>query len=458
MQVTETVSDGLKREIKVTVPADELAQRVDQRLAELKGQVRLKGFRPGKVPVGHLKKIYGRSVMAEVLEKTVGEKTQQAIEERNERPALQPDVKLTEDQEEIEKVMAGDADLAYSVAFEILPDIELIELAKLELERPVAEPPDSQIDEALAKLQEQGTSYEVEEERAAEEKDRLSIDFTGRIDGEEFEGGSGQDVFVVIGRGGFIAGFEEGLTGAKTGEERDVTAQFPEDYHAEDLAGKEAVFSVTVKDVARPVVPELDDAFAEQLGLESYEKLREAVTERTKQEYETLSRNKLKRSLLDALSDGHAFELPPTLVDNEFDGIWRQIEQSLAESEKTFEDEGKTEEEARKEYREIAERRVRLGLVLSEIGEKNEISISDEELGRAMVEQARRYPGREKEMYELMRSTPEMVMQLRAPLYEDKVVDFILELANVTEKTVTPDELLAVNDEEDDDVGAGAST
>ncbi|MBI1383748.1 MAG: trigger factor [Rhizobiales bacterium] len=449
MHVTETMNEGLKRQLQVTISAAELASRADERIAELKDQVRIKGFRPGKVPFAHIKRLYGRSVMAEVLEKAVNETTQRALDERNERPALRPDIKFSEEEGAIDKVIAGEADLSYDVTFEVLPSFEVVDFKTLKLERPVAEVPAAQIDEAMERLREQGVSYDVQEGRAAEARDRLTIDFEGRIDGEPFEGGSGEDMFVVIGRGGFIPGFEDGLTGAKAGEERDVKASFPDNYPAEQLRGKDAVFKVKVKDVAVPRLPELDDEFASKLGLDSLAKLRAAVEERTNAEYASATRAKLKRKLLDALNDAHTFDLPASLVDSEFEGIWRQVTQSLEQAGRTLADEGKTEEAARDEYRAIAARRVRLGLVLSDVGEKNQITVSDEELARAMVEQARRYPGEERQVYEFLRKSPEAMLQLRAPLFEDKVVDFILELAEVTDTVVTPEELLAVEDEDE---------
>ncbi len=448
MNVVETSADGLKRELQVTVAAADLTARMDERLDELKGQVRLKGFRPGKVPKAHLKRIYGQSVMAEILQKAVDETSQQALTERNERPALQPEIVLPEDEAQIKKVLAGEADLAYTMSFEILPDFEIAKLSDIALERPVAEVPQERVDETLEQLRGQATTYAEDDTRVAEDGDQVTIDFAGSIDGEAFEGGTAEDVQVVLGRGSFIPGFEEQLVGAKAGDAVEIYVTFPEAYPAQHLAGKDAVFATTVKAVAAPQADELDDAFAEKLGMESMEKLTDRIRANLQGEFDRASRTKLKRALLDALSDAHTFELPPSLVDNEFEGIWRQLMQGLEEAGKTLEEEGKTEDEARQEYREIAERRVRLGLVISKIGEENQISVSNEELQRAMIEQARRYPGQEREFIEQMQKSPEAIMQLRAPIYEDKVVDFVLELASVNDKTVTVDELFADDDDE----------
>ena len=449
MHVTESNVEGLKRQLQVVIGADELEEKLSVRLQELKGQVRLKGFRPGKVPVSHLRKIYGRSVMAEVIEQTLSETSQRAITDRNERPAIQPDVKLTEDKTEIERVMAGKADLAYTMSFEILPSIEIADLAKLSVRKPVAGVPNTAIDEAIERLRQGAVSYDSEAGRKAGTDDRVTIDYVGKIDGEEFEGGSAEDMFVVIGKGGFIPGFEEGLEGAVAGEKREIKATFPEEYPVKELAGREATFDIRIKDVAAATVPNLDDDFAQKVGAESLEQVREAVTGQITKEYEDASRGKLKRSILDALNENHNFDLPPSLVDTEFYTIWKQVNDNLQQANHTFEDEGKIEETAREEYRQLAERRVRLGLILSEIGDKNEINVTEEEMGRAIVEQARQYPGQEQKVYEHLTKTPQLLAQLRAPLYEDKVIDFISELAKVETSEVTPDELFAEDDDDE---------
>jgi trigger factor len=441
MQITETSTDGLKRTLKVVVGADELGRRFTERLGEIKDRVQLKGFRKGKVPVPHLKKVYGRSLMVEVLQETVKETSSKAIADRNERPAMQPSVTLPEDQEEIERVLSGQADLAYSMSFEVLPKFELADLKSLKLERLVAEVDAEAVDKALGELAERNTAWTPEAERGAASGDRLTIDFVGKIGEEEFEGGKAEDAQIVLGQGSFIPGFEDGLVGAKAGEQRSVPATFPEDYPVAALAGKPATFAVTVKEVASPLRPELDDAFAKKFGAESFGKLKEAIAAQIGQEYATASRLKLKRELLDQLEKAHDFELPPSLVESEFESIWSQLTNSLQQAGKTLADEGKSEDEARAEYRQIAERRVRLGLVVGEIGEKNEVKISQDEMRRALIEQARRFPGHEKAVYEYYEKTPGALAELRAPIFEDKVVDLVLEQVKPVQKKVPKEEL-----------------
>ena len=442
MQVTETNADGLKRTLKVLVGQDELGERFSQRLVEIKDRVQLKGFRKGKVPVAHLKKVFGRSLMAEVLEQTVKETSSKAIADRKERPAEQPAIALPEDQDEIERIIAGKADLAYSLSFEVLPEITIVDFDRLTLDRLVADVEPAEIDKALSQLAERATTYEAEPDRAAQSGDRVTVDFVGKIDGVPFENGADEDMAVVLGQGNFIPGFEEGLIGAKAGEERVVAASFPDDYPAEHLKSKTASFDVKVKEVARPNKPAIDDALAASLGIENLAKLREIVETQLKGELDAASRLKLKRELLDQLDQLHSFELPASLVDREFDSIWRQLTKSLEEAGKTFADEGKTEENARGEYRKLAERRVRLGLVIGEVGDKNKIEVTQDELRRALVEHARRYPGQEKFVYEYFEKTPGAIQELRAPIFEDKVIDFVLERAKPSETKVTKEELM----------------
>jgi trigger factor len=441
MQITETSNEGLKRTLQVTVPAGELGKRFSDRLDEIKDRVQLKGFRKGKVPVPHLKKMYGRSLMVEVLQDTVRETSNQALADRKLRPAMQPSVTLPEDQAEIEKVLAGQADLSYSMTFEVLPAIELADFKKLKLERLVADVDDEAVEKAIGELVDRSITYTAEEGRAAATGDRVTVDFVGKIDGEAFEGGTAEAAPIVLGQGNFIPGFEEGITGAKAGEERDVAATFPADYPVENLAGKAASFAVTVKEVAAPSRPEVNDEFAKTLGAESVAQLKDLVKQQIDREYANVARQKLKRELLDALEQSHEFELPPSLVDSEFAAIWQQLEANLKRADKTFADEGKSEEETRAEYRKIAERRVRLGLVIGEIADKNDLKITQDEMRKALIEQARRFPGQEKTVYEYYEKTPGALAELRAPIFEDKVVDFVLDKAKPADKKVSKDEL-----------------
>jgi len=450
MQITETSSEGLKRTLQVVVPAGEISKRFDERLDDLKDRVQLKGFRKGKVPTPHLKKMYGRSVMVEVLQETVRETSNQALADRKMRPAMQPDVTFPEDNAEMERVLAGQADLSYSMSFEVLPPIALANFEDLKLEKFVAEVDDEAVQKGIDDLVERSVSYTAEEGRAAQTGDRVTIDFVGKIDGEAFEGGTAEDAPIVLGQGNFIPGFEDGLTGVKAGDEKDIAATFPEDYPVDTLKGKAATFAVKVKEVAAPVRPAVDEEFAKSLGATDLNQLKEFLRERIGREYAGASRQKLKRDLLDQLEKVHSFELPPSLVEAEFNGIWKQLEDSLQRAGKTFADEGKTEEGAREEYRKLAERRVRLGLVIGEIADKNELKITQDEMRRALMEQARRFPGQEKAVYEYFEKTPGALAELRAPIFEDKVVDFVVDKAKPVERKVSRDELFKKLEEADE--------
>jgi trigger factor len=442
MEVSVTNSEGLKRTLKVVIGRGELGERFSTRLNEVKETIQLKGFRRGKVPAQHIRKVYGRSLMAEVVQSAVEESSRKALSDRNERPAFQPDLKFPEDKDEMERVIAGHSDFAYSISFEVLPEFSVTDLSALSLERLVADVPDEAVDKALVELAKRNVKYEPEDGRSAGDGDEVRLDFVGRIDGEEFEGGKADDVPLVIGQGGFIPGFEDGLKGAKAGEERLIKATFPSEYPVDRLAGKEATFDVKVRSVAREVLPPIDDDLAKGLGVDSLALLRDRLRAQIQREYDHVSRAKMKRTMLDALDKAHQFELPPTLVENEFNMIWRQLTQSMEQSKKTFADEGKGEDEIRADYRRIAERRVRLGLVLGEIGDKGKIEVTQDELRNALFEQARRMPGQERLVYEYFEKTPGAVSQLRAPIFEEKVVDHIVALAKVTDRKVGHDELL----------------
>jgi trigger factor len=442
MQVTETVSDGLKREFKVVVPAAELANKADAKLSQLKDQVRINGFRPGKVPVAHLKRLYGRAVMAEMIETAVREANSQIITERGFKLVREPQVTLPEEQGAVEQVIEGKSDLAYTMAIEILPAIELADFKGIQLERLNAEVTDAEVEEALTKIAEQSRPFAAKGEGAkAENGDRVTIDFTGKLDGVPFEGGTGGDFPLHLGSGSFIPGFEDQLVGVAAGEKRTVNVTFPEMYPTAHLAGKNAEFDVTVKAIESPQAVTLNDDFAKSLGLDSVAKLREMVKGRLSQEHAAMSRQKVKRKLLDELDAKHKFTPPPSLVEDEFNNVWKTILDDLKGRQRTFEQEDTTEEKAKEEYRGIAERRVRLGLVIAEIGERNNIKVSDEELSRAVMDRARQVPGREQEVWDFYRNNPDALASLRAPIFEDKVIDFIIELAKISDKTVSREEL-----------------
>jgi trigger factor len=440
MQVTETNAEGLRREFKVVFPASELGERMDARLKELSGQVNLPGFRPGKVPATIIKARFGDAVRGEVIERALNEGAQRTLEEQGVRPATQPKV-------EVDEYEAGQ-DLAFTLEVEVLPEIEPADFASYTLERlePVAD--DQAVQEALDGMAKQyGRLETVEKKRAAKEGDVLVIDFTGRVGGEEFQGGKAEDFHLALGSGTFIPGFEDQLVGAKAGEGKDVTVTFPEDYGNADLAGKEAVFEVAVKEIKESVASEINDEFAKQLGHEGIDGLREAIRGQIESGMKDVARGRIKRTLFDRLDETHDFPLPQGMVEMEFESIWQRVEQDKEAGQLDADDEGKSDEELRAEYRGIAERRVKLGLLLSEIGTRNNISVAQEEVNRAMMEQVRNFPGQAEQVIEFYRSNPQAMDQLRAPLFEEKVVDFILEMAKVTPRKVSREELIAATEE-----------
>ena len=449
MEITETLSDGLKREFQIQVPAADLEARLTERLGELKDKVQLRGFRPGKVPMAHLRKLYGKAVMAETIEALIRELNAKVVTDHGLKLAMEPRVTIPNEETEVAKVIGGQSDLAYTLAVEVLPKIELADFKGIKLERPVAEVTDAQVGEALERIAEQNRPFAAKGEGGKVEKgDRVVIDFTGTLEGAPFEGGTGGDVGVNVGSGTFIPGFEDQLIGMAPGETRQVKVTFPSNYMNAQLAGKDAEFNVTAKTVEAPGTVSVDDAFAKQLGLDSLDKLKEAVKGRLQQEHAGLSRQRVKRQLLDKLDEMHKFALPPTLAEEEFKNVWNAVDSDLKGQGRSFADEGTTEEKAREEYRGIAERRVRLGLVLAEIGERNKIAVTDEEITRAIVERARQVPGREQEVWEFYQKNPGALASIRAPIFEEKVVDFLLELATVSEKQVSREELL--KDDEDE--------
>jgi trigger factor len=448
MQVTETLAEGLKHEFTINVPASDLDAKADARLVDLKDKVRINGFRPGKVPVSHLKKVYGRSVMAETVEQTIRDTNSQIFTERGFKLATEPKVTMPTEEKAVDDILNGKSDLTYTVAIEVVPAIQLADFKSFTVEKPVVEVSDSDIDEAIKRIADQNRSYTAKADGAkAETGDRVTINFKGSIGGVPFDGGSGEGIQVVIGAGQFIPGFEDQLIGIVSGEARIVKASFPKNYANDKLAGQAAEFDTTATAVEAPQDTKIDDDFAKSLGLESLDKLKEAARERLTSEFAGATRQRVKRILLDRLDETHRFDAPPSLVDEEFRLMWDSIKAEMESSGKTFADEDTTEEAAQEEYRKIADRRVRLGLVLSEIGEKNKITVTDDEVSRAVIERARSMPGREKEVWDFYRSNPNALAQLRAPIYEDKVVDFILELANVTEKKVTREELFKEEEE-----------
>lgn len=448
MQVTETVSEGLKREYSVVLPAAELDTKANERLASIKDRVNMPGFRPGKVPMQHLKRLHGKAIMGEVIEQVIADTNNKIISDHGLKLAMEPKITLANDNEQaMKEVIEGKADLAYTVAMEVLPKIELGDFSKIKIEKPVAPVSDEEVDEAIAKMAEGTRPYNEKQDKSAD-GDRVTISFVGKIDGVEFEGGKGDDVPVVLGSKRFIPGFEEQLIGLAAGESGTVKVKFPDDYASPEVAGKDAEFAVTVSKVEGPGEVKVDDEWAKALGLESLDKLKQVTRERFGYEHTFASRLKAKRKLLDELDKMHQFAVPPTLLEQEFNGVWQAVNRDMQQRGSSFEKEDTTEEDAKKEYREISDRRVRLGLVIAEIGEKNGIKVSEEEINRAIVDQARNYPGQEQQIWDYYRKNPMALAEIRSPIYEDKVIDFLLELAQVTEKQVTKAELMKEDDEE----------
>ena len=444
MECVET-SEGLSRMYKVSVPAADLQKRLTDRIEEIRPQMNLKGFRPGKVPAAHVRKLYGKSIMGEVIEALVQETSKKAIDDADVRPAGQPEMHMESD---MDAVMDGKADLSYHMHIDVMPEFEPADIKKLTIKKPVAEVSDADMDERLGQIAEANQKYDKRAKAAkARKDDAVVMDFLGKLDGEPFEGGSAEGHTLVLGSDSFIPGFEEQLIGAKAGEDKEVKVTFPENYQAEHLAGKEAIFEVKIHEVREPKTPDIDEEFAKGLGMDSLDKLKEVISEQIENEYKTASRSKAKRHLLDTLDTKHDFELPPKMVDAEFDQIWQQLQTEMDAGRTDDEDKGKSDDELKAEYRKIAERRVRLGLVLAEIGRVAEITIDESEVQQALINEARNFPGQEREVIEFFQKNENAMAQLRAPIYEDKVVDHILDTAKVKEETVSKKVLLKEDEE-----------
>jgi trigger factor len=453
MQVTETLNEGLKRKLSVSIPAADLNVRLDAKLEELKGQANIKGFRPGKVPLAYIRKQFGRSAMSEVMTDAINNSVSETLDKREERAAAQPKVDLPEDQAVINEVLDGKADLNFEVEYEILPAVTLMDLKGIALTKPVVEVAETDLDAEVNRVFAQNRGYtDKGDDAVVETGDRLGLSFLGKIDGEEFEGGKSDHAHLTVGTGEFIPGFEEQLVGMKKNETRTIEVTFPADYQSEELAGKKATFDVTILHVDGPNAGELDDAFATRLGLENVAVLRDAVKSQMEAALASMSRQHIKRQILDALDDGHKFDVPAQLVDAEFETIWQRVQHEVQSHGRSFEDEGTTEEAARAQYRTIAERRVRLGLVVAEIGNQNEVNVSEEEHQQALIAEVRRFPGQEQQVYDYYRKNPQALAGLRAPVFENKVVDFLAEQGKVEEKTMTREELAKLIQADEDDV------
>jgi trigger factor len=439
MAISTINADGLRRTFRVVVPAADLKAQLDAKLAEVAPKVQLKGFRTGKVPAGHVRKLFGAEIMRDVINEEVQRSTQKAIEEASVRLAAEPRLNLESD---LTQVQAGAVDLAFSLEVDVMPDFEPADVRGIELEKLVAPVEEMQIQAMLEDIAKANRSFEPKDGPAAD-GDSLTIDFVGKVDGVAFEGGSAEGAELVLGSNQFIPGFEAQLVGASAGEERTINVTFPADYGAEQLKGKDATFDVVVKQVRAPKDTAVDADLAAKLGFDSLDDLQALVKSRLEREHASMTRAKAKRALFDKLDTLHDFALPPGMVEAEFDQIWRQVEADKASGQLDEEDAAKSEDDLKADYRRIAERRVRLGLVLAEIGRRNEVTIRDEEVAAAVGEQARRFPGSERQVFEFYQKNPNALAQIRAPIYEEKVVDFILELAKVSTRTVTRTELEA---------------
>jgi trigger factor len=444
MQITETLADGLKHDFRVVVPAEDLRSKIDDKLAEYGANMRLPGFRPGKAPLKILRQRFGRAVEGEILEDTINRGTQQAIEERGLKPAVMPQIDMVSD---LANGLPAGTDLEYTVSVEALPDIEPIDFASLELERLEAEPADEVVEEEIGLIAQRTAELTpVEDGRAAAEGDTLTIDFEGKIDGEAFAGGAAEDYEIELGTGEFIPGFEDQLVGACAGESRDVEVEFPEEYNAAHLAGKAAVFSVEVKEIRERKAADPDDEMAKRVGFDDLAALRQSVIDRIKGHYGGVARMIVKRQLFDRLEEEHDFPLPESMVETEFGSIWGEIERRLEESDAEEVREGKTDDELKDEYRKVAERRIRLGLLLAEVGRQNNIEVNQEDLQRAMASQIQQFPGQEEVVLDFYRKNPSALSQFEGPILENKVVEFILELAQVTTREVSAEELIAASE------------
>ncbi|PIW29131.1 MAG: trigger factor [Rhodospirillales bacterium CG15_BIG_FIL_POST_REV_8_21_14_020_66_15] len=466
MQVVETKSEGLSREMKVTVAAKDIEEKINLRLEEVARSAALPGFRPGKVPLGLLRKRFGPAIMGEILDQAVNDSSAQALAEKGLRPATQPQVEITSFDE--------GKDLEYTLAVDVLPEITPMDFSKLKVEKLVLQPDETQVQETLENLANaHKTSEPITSKRKSKSGDVLVIDFVGKLDGVEFAGGKAEGYHLELGSGSFIPGFEDQLIGAEAGTDIEVKVNFPEEYAAKDLAGKEAVFDVKVHEIREAAPAPIDDELAKKAGLESLEALKERIVEGQRREFDQMARMQVKRDLLDQLADNHEFEMPPTMVEMEFENIWAQFEEQRKQEQAAghhhehdhdhdhdhhHHGDDKSDEEHQAEFREIAERRVKLGLLLSEVGRSNAIQVGPEDVNRAMMREAQKYPGQEQQVLEFFRSNPQAQEQIKAPVFEEKVIDYILELAQVTEKPATFEDLIKALEEEDEPEDAKKTT
>ena len=444
-QIVEKNGEGLSRVYDVTIPANDLAQKLEAKIAEIAPTIQLKGFRPGKVPAAQVRRMYGKSLMNDIVQETLASTNEKLLNDNNLRAAGTPQVNSASD---YEQVLTGKIDLTYEFAVEVMPEIKLMDPTKIKLEKLVYAPADKDIEETITEVASMNRAYESRTGKSVKAKkdDQVIIDFVGRMDGETFEGGSAEDAPLVLGSGQFIPGFEDQLIGVKAGDELTVKVTFPADYGAERLKGKPAEFEVKVKDVKSPTDRAIDDELAKSLGMENLDKLKEAIRNNLTGQYEETSKFKLKRALLDVLDSSHSFDLPPRMVEGEFEGIWNQVLEDEAREGRSDEDKGKTEDQLKGEYRKIAERRVRLGLVLAEFGREKGVTVNDQELSQALqreaMNMARQYNMEPQQVFDLLVKDQNYMTQARAPIFEQKVVELLFGLASVKDKKVSKAELM----------------
>lgn len=438
MNITELKSEGLKKEFKITIASADFEKTVDDKIKQVAKSAKLPGFRAGKAPFAMLKKKYKDSVMGEALDDAVRSSVAELVKDKNLRPATKPDVKITAFEE--------GKDIEFDVSIDNLPEIKVKDFAGIALDKYMAEVPAEEVEKALSYLA-QARKETAPVERAAQKTDVVMIDFVGSIDGEEFKGGKGNNYPLELGSGSFIPGFEDQLIGAKAGDKVEVKVKFPDSYHAKDLAGKDAVFVTDVKEVREPKTVEINDDFAKSMGEENLDKLKETISNRIKGDYESASRMKIKRQLLDVLDKEYTIEVPSSLVEAEFKGIMDQYEQAKKYNQLDENEKSKSEDELKAEYQEIAVRRVKLGLVLSQIGQEAEVSIKPEDINEAIMREARKYPGQEQMVFDYYLKNKSAVESLKAPIFEEKIVDYIISKAKVTEKTVSVEDLYNFDDE-----------
>ena len=459
MNVTEVLAKDLNREIKVKVPKNDIEDKLISKLEDLKKTIQLKGFRPGKVPITHLKRVFSDRVMPEVVEDIIKETSQKVIIDRNEKAAIQPKITFYEgkpskekEKEEIDKVIKLEKELSYKMTYEIMPEITLPKYESISVVKKIAEVTTEDIDESLLKISEENKSFtEKNDKEKAEVGDQVTIDFIGKIDGEVFEGGSANDAPLILGSGSFIPGFEDQLQGASKDKDLDIKVKFPDDYQVEQLAGKDAIFETKVKKIEKPTKTKIDNEFAKRLGFDDLKKLKDQINEQLEKDYESISRSNTKRNLLDKLDPLLKYNVPPTMVKDEFDNIWANYTKEITDSGQKIEDVIKDEKKTQKEYHGIAERRVRIGLFFNKVAEDESINVSDDEVNKSLFEQARKYPGQESEIIKLYQNNPNAMMQIKSPLIEEKVVDHIFKLIKIKEEKVTRVQLLGLDQDHDND-------